>query len=211
MSKQTSNFFQYGEKEIEYLKKADKRLCKVIEQVGFIEKKLRPDLFAALVHSIIGQQISMKAQRTVYEKMRQGLGGITPESIDAQSEETLQRFGITFKKAAYMKAAARKIISGEFDTDALHSMTDKEVMEKLTALDGIGEWTAEMLMIFTLQRPDVLSFKDLAIIRGLKRLYHHRTIDRARFERYRKRFSPYGSIAGFYIWEVAEGSNRIEI
>ena len=90
-------------------------------------------------------------------------------------------------------------------------MTDKEVMEKLTALDGIGEWTAEMLMIFTLQRPDVLSFKDLAIIRGLKRLYHHRTIDRARFERYRKRFSPYGSIAGFYIWEVAEGSNRIEI
>lgn len=206
-----SNFFQYGEKEIEYLKKADKRLCKVIEQVGFIEKKLRLDLFAALVHSIIGQQISMKAQRTVYEKMRQGLGGITPESIDAQSEETLQRFGITFKKAAYMKAAARKIISGEFDTDALHSMTDKEVMEKLTALDGIGEWTAEMLMIFTLQRPDVLSFKDLAIIRGLKRLYHHRTIDRARFERYRKRFSPYGSIAGFYIWEVAEGSNRIEI
>lgn len=206
-----SNFFQYGEKEIEYLKKADKRLCKVIEQVGFIEKKLRPDLFAALVHSIIGQQISMKAQRTVYEKMRQGLGGITPESIDAQSEETLQRFGITFKKAAYMKAAARKIISGEFDTDALHSMTDKEVMEKLTALDGIGEWTAEMLMIFTLQRPDVLSFKDLAIIRGLKRLYHHRTIDRARFERYRKRFSPYGSIAGFYIWEVVEGSNRVEI
>lgn len=62
MSKQTSSFFQYGEKEIEYLKKRDKRLCKVIEQVGFIEKKIHPDLFAALIYSIIGQQISMKAQ-----------------------------------------------------------------------------------------------------------------------------------------------------
>lgn len=211
MSKQTSNFFQYGEKEIEYLKKRDKRLCKVIEQVGFIEKKIRPDLFAALIYSIIGQQISMKAQRTVYAKMQQKLGEITPRNIDSLTVEELQQFGITFKKAAYMKSAAQKIISGEFNINTLYSMTDKEVLNKLSELDGIGEWTAEMLMIFTLERPDILSFKDLAIIRGLKKLYHHKTIDRTRFERYRRRFSPYGSVASFYIWEVAEGSQSIEI
>lgn len=206
-----STYFQYGEKEMEYLKKKDKRLCKVIEQIGVIKKEIRPNLFAALIHSIVGQQISMKAQRTIYMRIKQELEEITPVSIDKLSLEQLQKFGITFKKAAYMKSLAQKIILGKFDIDALHTMPDKEVRLKLSELDGIGEWTAEMLMIFSLERLDVLSFKDLAIIRGLKRLYHHKTIDKARFERYQKRYSPYGSIASFYLWEIAEGNKQIEI
>lgn len=198
-------YFQYGDKEIEYLKRSDKRLAKVIEKVGKIKRIVVPDLFAALIHSIVGQQISTKAHETIWGRMRQGLGEITPEVIDKMPLDSLQKFGITFKKAAYMKSAARKIIAGEFNIEALQTLSDEEVCVKLSELDGVGIWTAEMLMIFSMQRPDVLSYKDLAIIRGLRMVYHHRAIDKIKFERYKKRYSPYASIASLYLWEVAGG------
>lgn len=198
-------YFQYGDKEIEYLKRSDKRLAKVIEKVGKIKRIVVPDLFAALIHSIVGQQISTKAHETIWGRMRQGLGEITPEVIDKIPLDSLQKFGITFKKAAYMKSAARKIIAGEFNIEALQTLSDEEVCVKLSELDGVGIWTAEMLMIFSMQRPDVLSYKDLAIIRGLRMVYHHRAIDKIKFERYKKRYSPYASIASLYLWEVAGG------
>ena len=121
-------------------------------------------------------------------------------------EEELQRFGISFRKAAYIKSAAKKIVCGEFDIQALETLPDEEVCAKLTELEGVGVWTAEMLMIFSMQRPDVFSFQDLAIIRGLRMTYRHRSIDRTKFDRYRKRYSPYASVASLYLWAVASGA-----
>ena len=89
------NIFIYGEAEISYLKKRDKRLAEVIDKVGPIERKVIPDLFAALINSIVGQQISTKAHKTIWEKMVTALGEITPHVIDSLSDEELQRFGIT--------------------------------------------------------------------------------------------------------------------
>ena len=88
----------------------------------------------------------------------------------------------------------RKIVSGEFNIQELETMSDEEICTKLSELDGIGTWTAEMLMIHSMQRPNILSYGDLAIIRGLRMIYHHQTIDKAKFERYKKRYSPYASI-----------------
>ena len=85
-------------------------------------------------------------------------------------------------------------------------MSDAEVCAKLSELDGIGVWTAEMLMLHSLQRPDVLSFGDLAVQRGLRMLYHHRKITRPLFEKYRRRYSPYGSVACIYLWAVSAGA-----
>jgi len=150
-----ANYFQYGEKEIGHLKKVDKRLAAVIDQIGQIERTVIPDIFEALVHSIVGQQISTKAHQTVWERMQKELGKVTPVVIDNLTLNELQQFGITFKKAAYIKLVARKILTNEFDMDSLHSMPDKEVCAKLSALDGVGVWTAEMLMIFSMQRPNV--------------------------------------------------------
>ena len=106
------NIFIYGETEVSYLKKRDKKLAEVMEKVGPIEREVIPDLFAALVNSIIGQQISTKAHKTIWKKMVTVLGEITPQVIDSLSDEELQQFGITFKKVAYIKSAAQKVLSG---------------------------------------------------------------------------------------------------
>lgn len=200
------DYFLYGEKETAYLKKKDKRMAEVIDKVGMVKRRVIPDLFAALVHSIVGQQISTKAHETIWEKMTGALGKVTPEKILCLSRKELQSFGITFKKADYIRSAAQKVVSGEFDIHALHAMSDSEVCAKLSELDGIGIWSAEMLMLFSMQRPNVLSYGDLAIQRGLRMVYHHRKIDRKLFEKYRKRFSPYCSVASLYLWAVAGGA-----
>ena len=198
--------FQYGEKEIEHLKRADKKLAVVIDQIGMIERVIIPDLFTALVHSIIGQQISTKAHQTVWERMLTKLDEITPAIFDALPLDELQQFGITFKKAAYIKSVAHKIITNELNLDSLHAIPDEQVCAKLSEQDGIGVWTAEMLMIFSMQRLNVLSYGDLAILRGLRMVYHHRKIDKATFNKYWKRYSPYASVASLYLWAVAGGA-----
>lgn len=200
------NFFQYGETEIAYLKQEDKRLAEVIDRIGKVERRVIPDLFAALVHSIVGQQISTKAHETIWGRIENALGKVTPEAIDRLSMEELQGFGITFKKAAYIRNATRKVMDGTFDIQALYTMDDNEVCTRLSELDGIGVWSAEMLMLFSMQRPNILSFGDLAIQRGLRMVYHHRKITRELFEKYRRRFSPYNSVASLYLWAVAGGA-----
>ena len=199
-------YFQYGEKELSYLKSKDKRLAEGIDKVGMVKRRVIPDLFAALVHSIVGQQISTRAHETIWQKLLTHFGTITPAAIASIPREALQRIGITFRNAEYNPSAARKIISGEFDIKELHGMADAEVCNRLSALDGIGIWTAEMMMLHSLQRPDILSFGDLAMQRGLRMLYHHRKITRKLFEKYRRRYSPYGSVACIYLWAVSAGA-----
>lgn len=198
-------YFQYTEKETYYLKSKDKRLAEVIDKVGKIERRVIPDLYTALVHSIVGQQISSKAHQTIWTRMQDTLGGITPDKIAVMSAEDVQRFGISLRKAHYIKDITDKIMSGEFPLEPLYTMTDEEVCRRLCSLHGIGTWTAEMLMLFSMQRPNILSFNDLAIIRGMKIVYHHRKITRELFERYRRRLTPYCSVASLYFWAVAGG------
>ncbi|HIY88788.1 MAG TPA: DNA-3-methyladenine glycosylase 2 family protein [Candidatus Bacteroides pullicola] len=200
------NFFQYGETEIAYLKQVDKRMAEVIDRIGKVERRVIPDFFAALVHSIVGQQISTKAHETIWRRMENALGQVTPEAIDRLSVEELQGFGITFKKAAYIRNATQQVLDGTLDIQSLYMMNDNEVCTRLSELDGIGVWSAEMLMLFSMQRPDILSFGDLAIQRGLRMVYHHRKITRELFEKYRRRFSPYNSVASLYLWAVAGGA-----
>jgi DNA-3-methyladenine glycosylase II len=201
-----ADYFQYSEKEIEHLKKADKKLAAVIEQIGVIERAVNPDFFSSLVNSIVGQQISTKAHQTIWERMQKELEKITPAVIDSLPLEKIQKFGISFRKAGYIKSVAQKVISKEFDIRDLYSMSDKEVCVKLSELNGIGVWTAEMLMIFSMQRPNVLSYGDLAILRGLRMVYHHRKIDKTQFNKYWKRYTPYASVASLYLWAVAGGA-----
>ena len=199
-------YFIYGQKEIDFLSRKDKRLAAAMERIGPIQREVRPDLFDALMHSIVGQQIATKAQQTVWARLVLALGEVTPETIEGAETATLQGVGLSFRKVAYMKAAARKVLLGELDVEALRLMDDASLCATLCALDGVGVWTAEMLMLFSLQRPDVLSFGDLAILRGLRMLYRHREVSRARFETYRRRYSPYGSAASLYLWAIAGGA-----
>lgn len=199
-------YFPYGETEIAYLKSKDKRLGEVIDKLGMVKRRIIPDLFAALVHSIIGQQISTKAHETIWRKMEATLGGVTPQHIMELSPEELQAFGMSFRKAGYIREAATKILTGEFDIQALQKLSDEEVCAKLSELNGIGVWTAEMLMLHSLLRPNVLSFGDLGVQRGLRMVYHHRKITKELFRKYQRRYAPYGSVACIYLWAVSAGA-----
>lgn len=199
-------FFQYGEKEINYLKRKDKKLAWAIEQIGHIERRLDADLFASVVRHIVGQQISSKAQATVWARLEDRLSVVTPASVYAASAEELQSLGMSLRKAEYIKDFASKVVSGEFALQAVEQLSDEEAIAALSSLKGIGRWTAEMILLFCLQRPDILSFDDLAIQRGLRMLYHHRKITRELFNKYKKRYSPYGSTAAIYLWAISGGA-----
>lgn len=197
--------FTYSDTATDYLRKRDKKLGRAIDAIGRIERSVNPDLFAALVNSIIGQQISTKAQVTVWNRFREHFGAITPGTMLSADEADMQSCGISLRKVSYIKNTAREIASGALDIEALHGMSDEEVVARLSALKGIGVWTAEMLMIFSMQRPDVLSYGDLAIRRGMCMLYGHKEITRPLYERYRKRYSPHASVASLYLWAIAGG------
>ena len=199
-------YFRYGDKETGYLRSKDRVLGEVMEKIGHIEREADQDLFSSVIHHIIGQQISTKAQATIWRRMKEQFGEVTAESILATEIPELQSFGMTFRKAEYIKDFARKVQSGAFDLEGISRLPDEEAIKTLVSLKGIGVWTAEMILLFCLQRPDIFSFDDLAIHRGLRMVYHHRKIDRKLFEKYRRRFSPYCSVASLYLWAVAGGA-----
>lgn len=199
-------YFNYGSEEIAYLKQKDKRLADVIDKVGKIERPVDTDLFSSVIHHIIGQQISTKAQTTIWQRMNDNLGVVNSDTILAAGTEHLQSFGITFRKAEYITDFARKIKDGSFDLEGILEKSDEEAIKELSGLQGIGVWTAEMILLFCMQRPNIFSFGDLAILRGIRMVYHHRKIDCKLFEKYRRRFSPYCSVASLYFWAVAGGA-----
>jgi len=114
--------------------------------------------------------------------------------------------GISFRKADYILAFARMVEEGEVDLESLRKKDDKTVIRELVQVPGIGPWTAQMLLIFSLGRPDVLSYGDFGILRGMRMVYRHKKIDASRFARYQKRYSPYGTTASLYLWAVAGGA-----
>lgn len=203
---QEPRYFAYGDEEVAYLKARDPRLAVAIDAIGPVRREVHSDLFAALVNCIIGQQISTKAQTTIWNRIVNAFDGVTPEAIAACSDDELQRFGISFRKASYIKGAAERVLSGALDLDGLAELPDDEVCRRLSDLPGIGVWTAEMLMTFSMERPDIMSFGDLAIHRGLRMLHHHRRITPELFAKYRRRYSPYGTVASLYLWAIAGGA-----
>lgn len=199
-------YFQYGDRETEYLKAKDKVLGEVIERIGPVYREVDPNLFSSVVHHIIGQQISTKAQATIWSRMRETYGEVNCENILKAELTELQSLGMTFRKAEYIKDFAEKVEKGEFDPGEIELLPDDEAIKRLVSLKGIGVWTAEMILLFCLQRPNIFSFDDLAIKRGLRMVYHHRDINKKLFEKYRRRFSPYCSVASLYLWAAAGGA-----
>ena len=199
-------YFDYGNEETDRLKSRDPVLGAAIAEIGHIRREVIPDLFMALINSIVGQQISTKAQVTIWRRMREAFNPLSPERIGATSTEDLQTCGISMRKALYIKEAAISALDGSLDLARLRAMPDAEVCDCLRRLKGVGVWTAEMLMIFSLQRPDIMSWDDLAIHRGLRMLHRHRKITPALFTKYKRRYSPYASIASLYLWAIAGGA-----
>ena len=199
-------YFPYGNCETTYLASKDKRLGRAIQQIGHIDREVDSDLFAAIVHHIIGQQISTAAQATIWSRLLNTAGTVTADSLTALGRDRLQQIGTTYKKADYILDFARQVQNGTLNLGQLWRLSDEEVVRELTKIKGVGVWTAEMILTFCMQRPNVVSFGDLAIRRGMRMLYRHRQIDRTKFARYQKRYAPYGTIASLYLWAIAGGA-----
>ena len=196
-------FFSYGKAETDYLSARDPVLGAAIARIGHIDRAVFPDLFEALINSIAGQQISGKALATVWARLCAAVGAVTPENLLAAGEERLRACGFSGRKVNYMLSAARAVADGAPDIHRLVEKDDQEVIRTLTALPGVGRWTAEMLLTFSLQRPDVLAYDDFGIRKGLCRLYGLDSVSKAQFAEYRARYAPYATVAALYLWHIA--------
>lgn len=167
------------------------------------------DLFAGIVQSIAGQQLSVRAADAIFRRVALTLGTVSAERLLAADPEELRCCGLSRRKIATMRNIASAQCSGAVDLARLAEKSDAEIIAELVKFPGVGVWTAEMLLIFCLGRPDVLSFRDLGIRRGLMKLYDRKTLALADFAAYRKRCSPYGTLASFYLWRLkdAEAEN----
>lgn len=199
-------YFKYGNKEKEYLSERDIVMKALIEKHGHIDRVVNPDPFSALVGSVISQQISTKAAETVERRLVQRTGGLSANKLDALSLEEIQECGLSFRKAGYIKGIVDAAIKGVVDFNALKVLPDEEIIRSLVGLKGVGRWTAEMMLIFSFGRKDVLSFDDLGIRRGLERAYGLEEVRKEHHPHFRELFSPYGTVASLYLWE--EASNQ---
>lgn len=195
--------FSYSQTELDHLKRKDKRLARIIEQIGPIERAVNPDLFSALIHSIVAQQIATKAATTVWNRLLERCGTLSPQCLYAMDVAEIQQCGLSMRKARYIHGISRAVAMQELKLDEFPALSDAEIIARLAALEGIGVWTAEMLLIFSLQRPNIVSWGDLAIRRGMMALYGLKRLEKSQFDNYCKRYSPYGSVASLYLWALA--------
>jgi DNA-3-methyladenine glycosylase II len=160
----------------DHLRAADPVLARLLDEVGVPERDGRPrgDHYAALVRSIVGQQLSVRAARAIHGRLLEHFDGHepTPEQIlAADAEELRAAAGLSRAKVAFLRSLAEHVESGELELDRLDDLPEDEVIEELVAVKGIGEWSAHMFLMFQLRRPDVLATGDLGIRRAVQRAY----------------------------------------
>lgn len=200
--------YGYSEQQLEALCARDKKLAGTVAKIGPIRREVTPDLFCALCKNIVAQQVSDKAFQTVWGRFEQAVGVVTPEKILKLGAEQIQSFGMSGKKAGYLMEAARRFATGEMSAQTLVQLNDDAFCQALCALPGVGRWTVQMLLIFCLQRPDVISYDDFGIRKGICLLYGLRELTRTQFERYARRYHPNGTLASFYLWAIAGGAGK---
>ena len=163
------------------------------------------DLFYALAHSIVSQQLAVRAAEAVFSRVSALPGGLTPQNILAADPETLRGCGLSARKVEYLRGIAQAALDGKFDEKELAKKSDAELIETLVTLKGVGVWTAEMLLIFHFGRRDVLSTGDLGVRRGLEILLGKSGFTTDELAELRRRCSPYGTLASLYLWRIKDG------
>lgn len=183
----------------------DKYIGPLIKKYGSctIKPRSKSQYFEDLVDSIVQQQLSIKAARTIYQRIEERLDKVTPENIKRVRAETLRKCGLSYSKASYLKDLADKVLEGELHLNSLDKHTDEEVMVELIAVKGIGRWTAEMFLMFSLARPNIFSVDDMGIVNGIKKMTG-RGMDKTQMERFALRWKPYRTVASWYIWRSLE-------
>jgi DNA-3-methyladenine glycosylase II len=192
---------------------SDPTMAALIERIGEIDlaERLRrrseerpADAYGALLRAIVGQQLSTKAARTIYGRVTDLFDGRTPvpEQLLEASVEDLRSAGLSGRKVEYIRDLASHVIGGELELDRLDELSDKEAIEEIVAVRGLGRWTAEMFLLFHLERPDILSGGDLGIRKAIQIEYGLNEMPAPqRVAEIGEPWSPHRSLASLYLWE----------
>jgi DNA-3-methyladenine glycosylase II len=196
------------EKGTRALRRRDPVMRELIKRVGKLDLEARrrgrpADAYGALLRSIVGQQLSTKAAASIYRRVTELFGGTTPspDELLAMDAEELRSAGLSRAKVAYMRSLAEHVIDGSLELDRLHELPDEEIIAELTAVKGIGEWSAHMFLIFHLQRPDVLPVGDLGVRNAAMQAYGLEALPTAaELTELGEAWRPHRSLAALYLW-----------
>jgi DNA-3-methyladenine glycosylase II len=189
---------------------SDPAMAELIERLGERSAETRrrgmpkPDAYGALLRAIVGQQLSAKAARTIHERVLALFDGKTPspEQLLAVPEDDLRGAGLSGRKVSYIRDLASHVISGELELDRLEELDDEEVIEEIVAVRGLGRWSAEMFLIFHLERPDVLAGGDLGIRKAVQLIHDLEEMPSPeQVLEIGERWRPHRSLASIYLWE----------
>jgi DNA-3-methyladenine glycosylase II len=204
---------------LDHLRTADPVLARLLDEHGLPETRRDPwrpapgDHYAALVRSIVGQQLSVLAARSIYRRLLEHFGGHppTPEQVlAADPDEVRIAAGLSRAKTAFLRSLAEHVLSGELELDRLDDLPDDEVMAELVAVKGIGEWSAHMFLMFQLERPDVLAVGDLGIRRAVERAYGLDALpSRAAIEALGEPWRPWRTIACRILWRSLDNAPAV--
>jgi len=194
---------------LRHLSHADKRIEKLIDKFGPPNFNLMNNYYESLIRSIVYQQLSGKSASIIYERFLDlFVFDIYPEPKDilAVSIETLRSSGLSYQKVNYIRDLSEKWQDGTMNLTDIDSMTDEEISSELIKVKGIGQWTADMFLMFTLGRPDVFPFGDLGIQKGVMNLTNmNRLPTQKEMERKTKKWQPYRTVAAWYLWKLVDG------
>jgi DNA-3-methyladenine glycosylase II len=167
-----------------------------------------PDIFNGLIQSIISQQLSTKAAATIYKRFIALLPAghdPAPHHVLPLDDQAMRGVGLSRQKISYLRDLSEKVVDGTLQTDNLSALSDEAVIEALTRVKGVGRWTAEMILIFRLVRPDILPVGDLGIVKAIQKAYGLRkTPDAKRMLKIAEPWRPYRSVASWYLWRSLE-------
>ena len=192
----------YWKKAKNYLSSKDKVMKNLIKRYDDTTLSTRKDVFYSLCKSIIGQQISVAAANSVYKKFNTACKGkITPQSVKKLGITKLKKCGLSKQKAKGIKELSIKFISKSFDPSLIKKMNDEEAIEYLSTLRQIGRWSAEMILLFTYNRSNIWPVQDIGLLRAISNNYKKKYFPPEIFvKKLQKRFSPYCSVATWYLW-----------
>ena len=197
--------YDLDNEKVKYLISTDEKLGKLIRYINKTELIIEEDGFKCIVKYIIGQQISDKARETIWQRVCAILKNITPENILAINDNELRKVGLSERKINYIKILASAVISEDINFYDFKELTNEEIIKKLTALKGIGQWTAEMYLIFSLGRENVLSKGDGTIRRTIQWMYDLEKLPSSEMlTKYFSSWSQYATIVSSYLWKSIE-------
>lgn len=189
------------EQIIEYLKKADRRLCCLIERIGFIPISKYNDPFFFLVSEIVGQMFSARARDVVFSRLLELCGNkIDPDTLLAFNVSDLRKIGLSNSKSTTLILLSLAVKNNEICFEKHFTMADDDVKNDLTKIKGIGTWTAKMYLLFFLSRDDILPFEDGAFMQAFRWLYNYKTVSIQTVIRRCKKWKPYSSYAARYLY-----------